>query len=383
MRSVAELLRDDAGRRLLADRGVLCDAEEFVRLLRAPADGALVRALALDRPHPVYVHQQTQVDYPGSVASKFRAAVALRNQRDVAPIALWIDTDRAKTASSTIVIRSGCDEFRRRLVPHRLRDVETRFITVDLDHVRAALTALGGWLDQRLPSSPARTQMRARLKQLDDSLEAAPATQTLAEVNLALSSVMLRERLGFAPASMLVSQVAVSGMLETALDGVLNEIVDIITVFNAQVAALICADIDPCVHALPDDYLPLHFSCPRDGLRRRLAHRREGADHLAVAACRCGTTYRFHLGAHRLSIAELAATGRWSVDVSLPLFIDGLVSGMIVGRSSASYGLVLNQVATTVLGISPVPMLVPADLPEAMPHPDHPDSVLFGFLTMP
>lgn len=381
MRSVADLLSDDAGRQLLADLGVFSDAGEFARRLRAPADGTLARALALDRAHPVYVHQQTQVDYPGSVASKYRAAVALRNHRDVSPVALWIDTDRAKTASSTIVIRSGGDQFRRRLVPHRLREVETRFITVDLDHVRAALTALGRWLDERLPSF-SRARMRVRLRQLHDSL-AAPEIQTLAEANLALSSVMLRERLGFAPSSMLVSQAAGSGMLETGLDGVLNEIDDVIAVFNAQVYALTSADIDPCVHALPDDYLPLHFSCPRDGLRRRLVHQREGADHLAVAACRCGTTYRFHLGAHRLSAAELVATGRWSVDVCLPLFVNGFVSGMVAGRSSASYGLVLNQVATKVLGTSPVPMLVPADLPEAMPHPGHSDSVLFDYLTMP
>lgn len=381
MRSVADLLREDAGRQLLADRGVYCDAEEFVRRLRIPADDALARALDLGASYPVYVHQQTQVDYPGSVASKFRAAVALRDHRDISPIALWIDTDRAKTASSTIVIWSGREEFRRRLVPHRLRDVETRFIAVDLDHVRTALTALGRWLDQRLPS-PSRTTMRIRLAKLLDSLEV-PTVQTLAEANLAISSLMLREVFGFAPPSMLVSNAAGSGMLESTVNGVLNEVHDIIAVFNAEVAALISADIDPCVHALPADYLPLHFSCPRDGLRRRLAHRREGADHLAVAACRCGSTYRFHLGARRLSVAELAATGRWSVDVSLPLFVDGLVSGMVVGRSSASYGLVLNRVATTVLGTNPVPMLVPADLPEAMPNPDRSNSTLFDYLTMP
>lgn len=381
MRSVADLLGEDAGRQLLAERGVYCDSEEFVRRLRAPADAALVRALALGSSYPVYVHQQTQVDYPGSVASKFRAAVALRSHRDVAPIALWIDTDRAKTASTTIVIRSGGEEFRRRLVPHRLRDIETRFIAVDLGHVRAVLTALGGWLDLQLPA-PERTAMRSRLSELVDSLEV-PAVRTLAEVNLAISSLTLRELLGFAPPSMLVSYAAGSGMLESAVNDVLNEIDDFISVFNAEVAALTSADIDPCVHVLPDDYLPLHFSCPRDGLRRRLARHREGADQLAVAACRCGAIYRFHLGAHRLSVAELAATGRWSVDVCLPLFVDRLVSGMVVGRSSASYGLVLNQVARTVLRTSPVPMLVPADLPDAMPHPDQSNSTLLDYLAIP
>jgi hypothetical protein len=65
------------------------------------------------------------------------------------------------------------------------------------------------------------------------------------------------------------------------------------------------------------------------------------------------------------------------------LLVDGYVSGMVGGRSSALYGLVLNRVAATVLGTSPAPMLVPADLPEPMPHPDQGNSSLFAYLTMP
>jgi hypothetical protein len=371
MRSVAQLLSDDAGRRFLAERGVFCDANEFVRRLRAPVDGALT----VDRPYPVYVCQQTQIDYPGSVASKFRATMALLDFPDVEPFSLWMDTDHAKTAASTIVIHSGHDEFRGRVIPNRLRDVETRFLRLDPADVRAVLTKLGQWLDQRVTS---RATMRGRLERLQGSVDPA---RTLAEANLALSSVMLGEHLGFAPPSMLVSEIA--GTFETTLDGVLNSLDDFIKVFNDQIAVFVAADIDPRVHVLPDDYLPLHFSCPKDGLRRRLAHRREGADHLAVTDCRCGTTYRFRLGTGHLSAAELVATGRWSVDVCLPLFVDGLVSGAVVGRSSALYGLVLNEVATAVLGISPVPLLVPADLPETVPNADRPDSVLYDYLTAP
>src|SRR5262245_19745308 len=102
MRTVAHLLNGDSGRQFLADRGVFSDTGEFVRRLEAPTDGALARALSLDSPYPVYVCQQTQLDYPRSVASKFRATMALRNHPGVAPISLWMDTDRAKTAASTI-----------------------------------------------------------------------------------------------------------------------------------------------------------------------------------------------------------------------------------------------------------------------------------------
>ncbi|HEX4704297.1 MAG TPA: hypothetical protein VH352_19370 [Pseudonocardiaceae bacterium] len=379
MRSVVHLLSDDSGRDFLADRGIFADTTEFRRRLRVPGDPALAGALGLDRPYPVYVCQQTQIDYPKSVASKFRATVGLAKHPEVAPISLWMDTDHAKTAASTIAFTSRDEQFRTRVVPNRVRDVETRFLTVDKARVDAALTEVGDWLDPRVPE-PTRATMRNRLARLKDSV-AAPSVRTLAEVNLALSSVVLDEHLGFAPPSTLVSDVVGAGMLDTTLDAVLNHIDDFVAAFNGRIAELVAADIDPRVHTLPADYLPLYFSCPTDGLRRRLAHQREGADHLAVATCHCGTTYRFHLGAGRLSAAELMATGRWSVDVCLPLFVDGLVSGAVVGRSSALYGLVLNEVATKVLGIDPVPLLVPTDLPETVALPDRPDSVLHDYLT--
>lgn len=379
MRSVAHLLGEDSGREFLADHGVFADPAEFLLRLRAPGDPELAKAMGLDRPYPVYVCQQTQIDYRQSVVSKFRATVALGDHAEVTPISLWMDTDHAKTAASTIAFTSRDAEFRTRVVSNSVRDVETRFLTVDRARVGAALTKVGDWLDSRVPEST-RATMRNRLVRLKESV-AAPSAHTLADVNLALSSVVLAEHVGFAPPSTVVSQVIGAGLFDTALEAVLNRIDEFVTVFNAQIATLLAADVDPRVHTLPSDYLPLHFSCPKDGLRRRLAHQREGTSHLAVATCRCGTIYRFHLGAGRLSAAELVSTGRWSVDVCLPLFVDGLVSGAVVGRSSALYGLVLNEVATRVLGIDPVPLLVPADLPETVALPDRPDSVLYDYLT--
>lgn len=375
MRSVAHLLGEDSGRDFLANRGIFADPAEFVRRLHVPGDPALTRALGLARRYPVYVCQQTQIDYPNSVASKFRATLALGEHAEVAPLSLWMDTDHAKTAVSTIAFTSRTGEFRTRVVSNRVRNAETRFLMVDKDRVAAALTEVGNWLG-------AQPQTVARLARLKESV-AAPSVRTLAEVNLALSSVVLGEHLGFAPRSTLVSTVIGAGMFDAALDTVLNHIDEFVDVFNGKIAELLAADIDPRVHPLPADYLPLHFACPKDGLRRRLAHQREGTEHLAVATCHCGTTYRFHLGTDRLSAAELVATGRWSVDVCLPLFVDGLISGAVVGRSSALYGLVLNEVARKVLGIEPVPLLVPADLPETVALPERPDSVLYDYLTAP
>jgi hypothetical protein len=61
-------------------------------------------------------------------------------------------------------------------------------------------------------------------------------------------------------------------------------------------------------------------------------------------------------------LAEMVATGRWSPDVCLPLYLNDLTSGWVAGRSTALYTLVLHEVQRRVLGKRPVPVLVPPAL---------------------
>jgi hypothetical protein len=48
--------------------------------------------------------------------------------------------------------------------------------------------------------------------------------------------------------------------------------------------------------------------------------------------------------------------------VLLPVFLNDLASGVVGGRSSAVYGMVLNRVLREALGEDPIPMLVPESL---------------------
>jgi hypothetical protein len=137
----------------------------------------------------------------------------------------------------------------------------------------------------------------------------------------------------------------------------------VVTVFNAAIDTLVAADVDPQVRPLGPDFLPLRYSCDRDDRRCTLTHERSGVDHFAVTTCACGARYRFHLGTGSLSIGDLGATGRWSVDVTLPMYLNDLASGLVAGQSSALYGLVLNDVLEKVLARRSIPMLIPADLP--------------------
>jgi hypothetical protein len=146
------------------------------------------------------------------------------------------------------------------------------------------------------------------------------------------------------------------------------------------VADLLAEGVDPLVRPLPPDYLPLRFSCPRDDIRLRLARERRGEDIFAAATCRCGETYAFHLGGSRATLGELAETGRWSIDVSMPVHHNHLASGWIAGRSTALYGLVFNEVLIRVLGRMPIPVLAPPELIDAAAGDESAETLLVRHL---
>ena len=179
--------------------------------------------------------------------------------------------------------------------------------------------------------------------------------------------------------SRLVSTLAHAGLLSPALGQAVERIDEFVAVYNEAIDELIAAAIDPQVRPADDDYLPLHYACPKDDRRERLRHERRGGDHFAVSTCYCGEEYRFYLGGPHLAIDEILATDRWSADVTFLIYLNDLLSGMIPGRSSALYSLVLAQVTRRVLGGQPIPMLLPSEL--ASSPPAGPDSLLHDYLT--
>ena len=175
-----------------------------------------------------------------------------------------------------------------------------------------------------------------------------------------------------------MSRLLADGLLVPQIDQFLNRLPQIVTVFNTTIAGAGRPGYRRASRPLADDYLPLNYSCPVDHRRLRLRHEIAGGDHYAAARCHCGAEYRFYLGHATLSVAELAQTGRWSPTVWLPMFLTPLVSGLVVGRSSALYGLVFNEVLRQALDWPPVPMYVPAGL--GRPRTDGaPDSLLYHY----
>lgn len=358
MRSLGELLASEEGMSLLETRGILTSEESFVGSLLPPSDGRLAGLVGVAPSQAlVYAAHQLMADYPESVSAKLRAAQHIAGRPDVRAVLLWLDMDRAgadRMAGGTVVRGPG-GILRMRLAARRHDDKEVRFVPVDPDHLDETIRKIEAWARHHGTAGGRLVQIADRLREV--------SPRTLAEANTAVTSYLLRDHLEMTQPFVLVSDLADRGFLTGTVNDIVNAIDDVVIVFNAATDSLLAADVDPQVHRLRPDYLPLYYSCDREDRRCSLSRVRSGVDTFAVARCACGAFYRFHLGSRSLSVGELAATGRWSTDVTLPIYLNDLASGIVAGRSSAMYGMVLNEVLEKVLGRRPVPMLLPPDLP--------------------
>ncbi|HKX25134.1 MAG TPA: hypothetical protein VJP08_02330 [Actinomycetota bacterium] len=375
MRSLIDLLGSPDGHTFLEERGVQVSEDAFVGGLRTPVRSGLGDVVDLGPGSLVYTAHQLQCDYALSVTAKLRTLADFNGRDDIAPLAAWLDMDRTgsnKLSTSIAWPRGGGSV---RLAPQRFKEREPRFVPVERDRLQEVMAKLEAWA--RSVGDDGAIQ---RHRPLAEAL-LADGVDTLADANLRLTSAMLKGYLGVEVPSVLVSEVAARGLLTEPVEAAVADLDGFVGVFNAAIDALVAADVDPQVRHLGEGYFPLRYSCSNCQARCTLVHRRRDADHFAEVTCRsCGAEHRFHLGSGTPSAGEVFATGRWSADVSLPAYLNDLVSGVVVGRSSALYGLVLNEVVAKVLGGDPVPALIPPRLSEIL-ETDSAGSLLYEYLT--
>jgi len=364
VRTLADLLASDDGLALLEERGVVTDAAAFAERLRPPVRTDLADLLDIDpRGHLVYTGQQVCADMAAPTAAKFVAARELAALGDITAAILWHDMDstRSDRYAARFVLPGPTRSHGAWLVPRRRvesADVEPRFLATERAVIEAAFAQLADWACSRhdAPETP-----RAKVAQLAAAATADDGAP-LAQVTRAIATVLLSEEVGLEGPSVAASEMVGAGLLVDAVEEYLSNIDDVVRAFNEAVAELLDGGIDPQVRPLPPDYLPLRYSCPDDDTRLRLGSERRGNDVLAVATCRCGRDFAFNLGGDGATLDDLRVTGRWSIDVSMPVHHNELASGWIAGRSTALYGLVLNEVLRRVLAREPVPVFVPAGL---------------------
>ena len=361
MRQLKDLTACGEGVAFLAERDMFVSEAEFAARLQQPVHRDLADYFSAPQGMPVYGLQQIYTDCTPSMQQRMALLRDLEQQPACLPFFLWIDTDLA--GSDPLMLRMLWQVFGKqvsmRLCPAANDARELRFIPVDPAPVQSALAKLEVYVSQSISGRKkvTRARIRERLDALRDVLlPGSPGMHS--DLNHRLSCFLLNHEAGLTPRSARVSQLL--GLLTAPVNDFINALGDAIRVFNATAEALQTQGIEPHVKPLAPDYLPLHVSC-RD-CRRRLRLRLEthGADQFAASRCRCGAAYRFHLGSDRLSISAIADEADWSPDVSLTLFLNGLVSGYVAGASSgAYYGLVMAEVLQQVFGKRRAPILLP------------------------
>lgn len=377
---LAEALQSPRGRTFLAEQGVTTNRDEFVARLEPPPRRELARMAGVARREPllVYTGQQIYADYGRSVVAKLESLAQLAESGGIDGVLVWSDIDRSGADKAMTTISWPVGETKSvSLAARSWRSAEPRFVQLEPLLVRTSWRRLGAWLAQTVEDPRERRGAMARHAAIGAMLDEA---RTLADATRALTEVLMTDALGMALPAVSVSALLDRGSFTASVERTLNHIEDFIGAFNDGIERMRILGFNPQVRPRSEDYLPLYYSCPYRPDRMPLSHVRDGEESFAEANCSVHGTHRFSLGRGERSLAELEATGRWSPDVTLPLYLDDLVSGVVAGRSSAMYGIVLAWAQRKLLGTEPVPILVPEEL--GLGHDERAvDSLLFSYLT--
>jgi len=378
MQELKDLLSSTHGLRFLDAAGVSVTQQDFEARLKNPLKTDLADRLGAQNLKLVCSGQQLYVDYRRSVLSKIETLREMEQVETFFPFFLWVDTDRS--GSDNLITKFAWPNSSKKgpitILPSRSGDIESRFVALDPAQLMSAIDKLETHLRQSGQAVDGAKQRYQQLRLIftDDN------PGTLSEFNLRLTDFLLNHVYGYVPRSVRLSTVIDQQAILAEINGYLNRIEAVVSVFNAAIQSLIQQGINPQVRPLAENYLPLFFSCEVDNQRLRLYHQIEGRDHFAVTACNCGRTYRFYLGRAALTIADIAQTGRWSPDVCFPIFFNDFVSGYVAGKSSALYLIVMNQVLGQVLDKTPVPVLIPPGLEQNPAGPAQFDSLIYRYL---
>jgi hypothetical protein len=361
MRTLADVLSTPAGHDLLRAEGLSLDPKDFLDRLAPPVDSRLVRSRTCDDGLLVYGAHEIYVDYPRSVILKLLEFDALPTDEHLRRLFLWLDTDRCGADLYTVRIGWPLSGKRTsvRVSPRDYDKMETRFTPIHPPTLRRAVDTLDAYVRQLPPWQ--RRRAEPNYAPFRDIL-AAPSVDTLSALNLSVTDFLLRRHLHMVPTTMMVSDLLATGALAESITSFVNELDHVVAVFNQAIERLQRADIDPQVNPLRDDYLPLNIACTADNRRVRLRRIRRDRHQVAEATCSCGAQYSFELGEDQLRLDALFATGRWSPDVCLLVFMNDLFSGWIAGKSTALFTVVFHDVLRIVLGTTPIPVLVPSTL---------------------
>ena len=316
----------------------------------------IARPLMFDDGPIAFAGQQPYVDYYPAVPVKLDALAACGGASffafaDYAPLGSdpWMSrTELPSVAAVDGVLRLA---FVRSLRAWQGRDL--RFVPPP-DTAQLALIAekLKGLItDAARHATFAKSDAYAHLRELLAGYEEARTrSHSLGEFN-AIASARLFQRLGFS-----LPFVSLSELL--GRDELLPSIAESLAFFIRE-RALVAEAVDEAMAydtrgelhftRKASDHVPVAVAGADDGIRRAVRLVMKGDDHLLVAGDETFNAGRADAGSLVSLLKQLR--GRWSLDIFAPLFLFRLgVSGIVNGRGSIRYSLVLGHVMQRLFG---------------------------------
>ena len=319
---------------------------------------------------PCFAGQQPYVDYYPAVLAKLDALENCGSSSFYAfgdYAAFGSDPWMARTQLPSASVPDGLLRlpFHRALRQHAGKDL--RFVPppdaaalADLaEKLKGMISHTAKWLP---PEAFSKKTAFARLRTLlADYEEARQRSRNAGEFN-SIWSARVFHRLGFRLPFVSLSALLAHDELLPSIAATLAVFIEHNDLFIESVNEALRCDED---HELnfnlkEPGHVPLAVADPQSGVRRCLRLQRSGADWLLVS--NAGSEEVFNVGrAEAATLEELlrSLAGRWSLDVFAPIFLCRLgVAGMISGRGSIRYSLVLAHVMQRLFGERHVPNLL-------------------------
>ena len=330
---------------------------------------------------PCFGGQQPYVDYYPAVLAKLDALEACQSGAfyafaDYAPFGS--DPWMARTQMPSV---SACDgllrlHFHRAMQTHQGKDL--RFVpppdAAVMADVAEKLKGMITHTARRLPqASFPKKAAYARLRLLLQDYEAARCRARHAGEFNSFWSARVFHRLGFRLPLVSLSDLLAQDELIPTVAATLAVFIEHNDLFVESVTEALRFDDGNQLNfsAKSSGHVPLALADPQSGVRRGLRLTRRGADWLLTSGAGAEDE-TFNIGrAEAGTLTELLhrLAGRWSLDVFAPIFLFRLgVAGIINGRGSIRYSLVLAHVFERLFGERHVPNL----LCSCRPRPEGP-----------
>lgn len=309
-----------------------------------------------------FAGQQPYVDYYPAVLAKLDALEASGGASfygfgDYAP--LGSDHWMARTALPNVGAAGGLLPFNFHRSARAQQGRDLRFVAAPDSSVIAELAEkLKGMITHTAKWVPTESFSKksafARLQLLlDDYEEARRRADNAGEFNT-LWSVRVFQRLGFRQPFVSLSELLAHDELIPSVAATLSVFIKANELFVESIDEALQLDDGGELNFKRKEpgHVPLALADPQSHVRRSLRLERSGADYLLVSS---GETREvFNVGSGDAgTLAELLRrlNGRWSLDVFAPIFLFRLgVAGIINGRGSIRYSLVLAHVLKRVFG---------------------------------